>query len=181
MSLEPSFITIISDFSFKLDIAVEYLTVANLLSDNKKIDYSKLIESLKVSIDVKGLEKDKEFNVTLKKPNGITELSVKTITIKVNIDNSISKEFNDISISTENLGSKYKVQAMSEDDIKVTVVVKGSEDIVNKFDASSIKAYIDLKNYGVGEHEVPVKVVGDDVRLTYTSKTKKVKIKITEK
>ena len=70
---------------------------------------------------------------------------------------------------------------MSEDDIKVTVVVKGSEDIVNKVEASSIKAYVDLKNYGVGEHEVPVKVVGDDVKLTYTSKTKKVKVRITEK
>ncbi len=139
------------------------------------------IESIKVPIDVKGLETNKEFNVTLKKPNGITELSVKTITIKVNIDNSISKEFDNISISTENLGSKYKVQAMSEDDIKVTVVVKGSEDIVNKVEASSIKAYVDLKNYGVGEHEVPVKVVGDDVKLTYTSKTKKVKVRITEK
>ena len=139
------------------------------------------IESIKVPIDVKGLETNKEFNVTLKKPNGITELSVKTITIKVNIDNSISKEFDNISISTENLGSKYKVQAMSEDDIKVTVVVKGSEDIVNKVESSSIKAYVDLKNYGVGEHEVPVKVVGDDVKLTYTSKTKKVKVRITEK
>lgn len=139
------------------------------------------IESIKVSVDVKGLENDKQFNVTLKKPNGITELSVKTVTIKVNIDNSISKEFDNISISTENLGSKYKVQAMSEEDIKVTVVVEGSEDIVNKVEASSIKAYIDLKNYGVGEHEVPVKVTGDDVKLSYKSKTKKVKVKITEK
>ncbi len=139
------------------------------------------IENIKVDIDVKGLESDKEFNVTLKKPNGITELSAKTISIKVNIDNSTSKEFENISISTENLGSKYKVQALSQDDIKVTVVVKGSEDIVNKVESSSIKAYIDLKNYGPGEHEVEVKVTGDDVRLTYTPKTKKVKVRISEK
>ena len=70
---------------------------------------------------------------------------------------------------------------MSEDDIKVTVVVKGSEDVVSKVDASSIHAYVDLKNYGVGEHEVPVKVTGDDVKLSYTPKTKKVKIRISEK
>ena len=139
------------------------------------------IDELEVEIDVKGLETDKEYNVTLKKPNGITELSVKTVTVKVAIDNSISKEFNDISISTENLDSKYKVQALSADDIRVTVVVKGSGDIVNSVDPSSIKAYIDLKDYGVGEHEVEVKVVRSDLRLTYTPKTKKVKVRITEK
>lgn len=139
------------------------------------------IEQLEVEIDVKGLEKDKEFHVTLKKPSGITELSSKTLTVKVKIDNSITREFDDISISTENLDSRYSVQALSDEDSKVTVVVSGSEDIVNAVDASSIRAYIDLKDYGVGEHEVEVKVTGDDLKLSYSSKTKKVKIKITEK
>ena len=139
------------------------------------------IEQLEVEVDVKGLEKDKEYHVTLKKPAGITELSVKTITVKVIIDNSISREFENISVRTENLNSNYKVQALSEDDRQVTVVVKGSQDTVNNVDPSSIKAYIDLENYGVGEHEVEVKVTGEDLKLEYTSKTKKVKIRITEK
>ena len=139
------------------------------------------IEQLEVEIDVKGLEENKEFHVTLKKPSGITELSSKTLTVKVTIDNSITKEFENISISTENLDSKYSVQALSDDDSRVTVVVSGSDDSVNKVDPSTIKAYIDLENYGVGEHEVEVKVTGDDLKLTYTSKTKKVRIKISEK
>ena len=37
------------------------------------------------------------------------------------------------------------------------------------------------KNYGVGEHEVEVKVTGTDLRLDYSSKTKKVKVRISEK
>ena len=139
------------------------------------------IEQLEVEIDVKGLEKDKEFHVTLKKPSGITELSSKTLTVKVKIDSSITKEFENISISTENLDSRYSVQALSDEDSRVTVVVSGSEEVVNSVDASSIRAYIDLKDYGVGEHEVAVQVTGSDLRLSYSSKTKKVKIKITEK
>ena len=139
------------------------------------------IEQLEVEIDVKGLEKDKEFHVTLKKPSGITELSSKTLTVKVKIDSSITKEFENISISTENLDSRYSVQALSDEDSRVTVVVSGREDVVNSVDASSIRAYIDLKDYGVGEHEVAVQVTGSDLRLSYSSKTKKVKIKITEK
>ena len=138
------------------------------------------IENLDVEIEVGGLDKDKDFNITLKKPNGITDISSKTITVKVKVDNSISKEFENISIQSENLEPGYKVQALTENDRQVTVVVKGSEGVVNSIDVSDIKAYINLKGYGVGEHEVEVKVTGNDNKLTYTSKTKKVKIKITQ-
>ena len=138
------------------------------------------IESLDVDIDVKGLEKDKDYTVTLKKPNGITDISSKTITVKVKVDNSISKEFENISIQSENLEAGYKVQALTENDRQVTVVVKGSEGVVNSIEASDIKAYINLNGYGVGEHEVEVKVTGNDNKLTYSSKTKKVKIRITQ-
>ena len=139
------------------------------------------IQQLEVEIDVKDLEKDKDFNVTLKKPKGITELSSKTMTVKVIIDNSSSKEFDNISVSSENLDSNLKVQALSESDRQVTVVVKGSEEAINNITASDITAYIDLKNYGVGEHEVEVKVTGSDLKLSYTSKTKKIKVRISEK
>ncbi len=139
------------------------------------------IEHLEVKIDTDGLSEDKEYHVTLKKPSGITELSTKTLTIKVSLDNSISKEFENLSIQFRNLGSNYKVQAVTDNDRQVTVVVSGSSDVVNKVEASSIKPYIDLKDYGVGEHEVTVKVTGEDLKLHYESKTKKVKIKITEK
>ena len=138
------------------------------------------IENLDVEIDVKGLEKDKDYTITLKKPNGITDISSKTITVKVKVDNSISKEFENISIQSENLDPGYKVQALTENDRQVTVVVKGSADVINSIQASDIKAYINLKGYGVGEHEVEVKVTGNDNKLTYSSKTKKVKIRITQ-
>ena len=139
------------------------------------------IDSIEVPIDVKGLESDKKYNITLTKPSGITELSTKTITIKVELDASVSKEFTNIPIETENLDSKYAVQAINKEDSTVTVVVNGSKNTIDNISAQNIKAYIDLKGYGVGEHEVEVKVKGDDLKLSYTSKTKKVKIRITEK
>lgn len=139
------------------------------------------LEQLEVEIDVKGLERDKEFNVTLKRPKGITELSSKTMTIKVTIDNSSSKEIDNISVGAENLAPNLKVQALSENDRQVTVIVKGSEDAIKNITASDVTAYVDLANYGVGEHEVEVKVTGTDLKLAYASKTKKIKVRITEK
>lgn len=139
------------------------------------------LEQLEVEIDVKGLDRDKEFNVTLKRPKGITELSSKTMTIKVTLDNSSSKEIENIPVGAENLASNLKVQALSESDRAVTVVVKGSEDAIKDISANDITAYVDLSNYGVGEHEVEVKVTGSDLKLSYGSKTKKIKVRITQK
>ena len=139
------------------------------------------IEQLDVEIDVKGLESDKDFNVTLKKPKGITEISSKTLTVKVSVDNSSSKEFENIAITTRNLDSNLKVQAASDSDRKVTVVVKGSEESLNSIKESDIIAFVDLKNYGEGTHEVEVQVTGSDLKLAYSSKTKKVKVVIAKK
>ena len=138
------------------------------------------IEELEVEIDVKGLESDKEFNVTLKKPKGITEISEKTITVNVKVSNSTTKEFTIDNIVFRNLADNYTVQALSEEDTKVIVSVSGSVDIVNNVDASSINVYVDLEGYSVGEHEVEVHVERSDLRLTYTPKTKKVKVRILE-
>ena len=139
------------------------------------------LDQIEVEIDVKGLEDDKEYNVTLKKPKGITELSSKTISVKVILDDSSSKEFENISVQSENLEEGLKVQALSDSDRQVTVKVTGSEEAIGAIQASDIKAFIDLKDYGVGEHEVEVQVTGTDLKLSYTSKTKKVKVKITQK
>lgn len=137
------------------------------------------LDSLKVKVDVTGLDEDKEYTVTLKRPNGITEISENTITVNVTLDDSTTREIENISIATENLDSQYNVQALSEEDSKVTVVVTGSKSIIDNIDPSIIYAYVDLDGLGVGEHEVDVKVRGDDVKLTYTPKTKKVKVRIT--
>ena len=138
------------------------------------------LNTLEVEVDVDGLDSDKDFNVTLKKPAGITDLSIKNLKVKVSVDNAVTKEFEGIRVSAENLPSGYKAQALSQADSMITVVVSGSADIIEKIDASSIKAYIDLTNYGVGEHQVKVVVTGDDLRLTYKPKTKEVKIRVTQ-
>ena len=136
------------------------------------------IEELEVEVDVKGLEKDKKFTVTLKKQKGITEISEKTITVDVKVANSTTKEFTVNTIEFRNLADGLSVQALSAEDTSVTVSVSGSSDIIDKLDASSIIAYVDLEDYGVGEHEVEVHVEKSDLKLTYTPKTKKIKVRI---
>ena len=44
-----------------------------------------------------------------------------------------------------------------------------------------IKAQVDLEGYSEGEYEVEVSVTGDDNKASYTSKTTKIKIRISKK
>ena len=84
-------------------------------------------------------------------------------------------------IETTNLDPNYKAAAIGAASIKTTVLVKGTKDVISGIDASKIKAIVDLSGYKEGDHEVTVKVTGDEVKATYTPKTTKIKIRITKK
>lgn len=138
------------------------------------------IEYLPVTIDVKNLNSNKEYNVSLNAPEGIRDLSIKNTKVKVVLGEEISKEINDIMIETTNLDPNYKAAAIGASSIKTTVIVKGTQDVLNSLDESKIKAIVDLSGYKEGDHEVEVTVSGDDVKARYTAKTKKIKIRISK-
>lgn len=131
---------------------------------------------IEVEIDVTGLNEDKTYQKVINKPNGARSISETSITINVKMEAETSKEFENIPIVFENLGSGLKVNAQSEEDTKVTVSVGGVQSLLDKLEASDIKAYVDLEGLGVGTHTVPVYVTGEDLKLTYTSKTQNIKI-----
>lgn len=131
---------------------------------------------IEVEIDVTGLNEDKTYQKVISKPNGARSISETSITINVKMEAETSKEFENIPIVFENLGSGLKVNAQREEDTKVTVSVGGVQSLLDKLEASDIKAYVDLEGLGVGTHTVPVYVTGEDLKLTYTSKTQNIKI-----
>lgn len=139
------------------------------------------ISSIPVEIDVTDLSSNKTFNVNITKPSGVRTMSTRTLTVKVELDEETTREIKGIGISTTNLDSKYKAQAMSKEDSEVTVIVKGSSDAVNDIDPKTIRATVDLSGLSKGDYDVDVVVTGDDLKVTYESKTKKVKIRIEEK
>lgn len=131
---------------------------------------------IEVEIDVTGLNEDKTYQKVINKPNGARSISETSITINVKMEAETSKEFENIPIVFENLGSGLKVNAQREEDTKVTVSVGGVQSLLDKLEASDIKAYVDLEGLGIGTHTVPVYVTGEDLKLTYTSKTQNIKI-----
>ena len=145
-------------------------------------DALKAIDEVKVEIDVTGLSKDKSYQETIVKPNGVRSMSDTAITIKVKMEGETSKEFKNIPIEFENLDiSKYKALAKSEADTKVDVVVKGVSSLLDKLKAEDIKAYVDLSDLEVGTYQIPVIVTGTDLKLKYSSRTIKIEVVISKR
>ena len=138
------------------------------------------IDSIEVNIDVNGLNADKTYQTSIEKPLGVRSISEKNVTVKVTMEKEASKEFENIPIELKNLGQDLKAFGKSENDTKVTVIVKGTSTLLNSLTASDIKAYVDLTDLKEGEWEVGVSVTGNDLKLSYTPKTQKVKIIITK-
>lgn len=161
--------------------------ISSIVSSETKVTVygtSSVLDSLNyipVEVDVNELKENTEYKLEINKPVGIKSMSVNNITIKVTLGDVTDKDISNIAIESRNLGSEYKVSAVSSEDSNVTVNVKGVSDVINSLTSDKISAYIDLSGFTEGEYEVDVKVEGSDVRVEYIPKTKKVKIKITKK
>ena len=139
------------------------------------------IEYLPIEIDVEELDSNKEFNVSLVAPEGVREISTKSTKINITLGEEVTKEINNVMIETTNLDSNYRAAAIGASSIKTSVVIKGTQEVLNAIDESKIKAIVDLSGYKEGDHEVVIKVTGDDVKATYSPKTTKIKIRISKK
>lgn len=138
------------------------------------------IEYLPITIDVSNVTTNKTYTVNLTKPTGVREISEKTVSIELVLDDVVSKEIKGKQIKTINLESGYVAQALSAEHSSVDIIVKGSSSVLDNLDESTIVAYIDLTGLKEGEHEVSVQVTGEDTKLTYTPRVTKVKIRISK-
>lgn len=161
--------------------------ISSITTDVSKItiygDAAKLdkISYIPVYVDVADLKDDKKYSITIERPSGVRAISESSVNVNVTLGEETSKEIDNIYLEYENLSDGLTVQAVDLNSTKVTVSVKGVQSVLSNLDPTTIKAYVNLKGLGVGEHEIPVKVVGSDPKIKYSSKTTKITLKITEK
>lgn len=139
------------------------------------------LKYIPVKIDVDKLKENRTYKMEISKPVGVKSMSISNLTVSVILGQSSNRDIQDIGIEYRNLKEGYAVQGMSVNDTKVSVALTGVKTVIDQMQAEDISAYLDLDGYTEGEYEVPVKVEGTDVKVQYTAKTKKVKIKIVKK
>lgn len=154
---------------------ISKVTIYGEASKLEKISY------IPVYVDVSDLKEDKKYSITISKPSGVRAMSETSINVNVSLGDEATKEISDVYLEYQNLGDGLTVQAVDANSTKVTVSLKGVQSVLNDLDPTTIKAYVDLKGLGVGDHEIEVKVSGSDEKVKYSSKTTKITLRITQK
>lgn len=176
-------IKVIPEGNLAVGYAIENLTPSStsIMIYGSEENISK-IEYVPVYINVENLSGNKTFNVNITKPTGVREIGLKTLSVKVELTAVKQVEVENVQVLYANLDPSLIVQAADEFSSHITVLVKGSEKAIMDLDISKITATIDLSSYTTpGEYEVEIQVKGEDVKLSYTAKTTKVKINIYKK
>lgn len=161
--------------------------ISSISSDIKEVsiygDQTALdtISFIPIEVNIDKLNADKRITATIEKPTGVKFISKNSTAVNITIGDETTKEIEGVRINIEGLSDKYKATALTKEDSEITVLLKGVEKVVTSIDATSIKAIVDLSGYGIGEHELSLKVTGSDTRVTYSPKVKTVRIKIENK
>lgn len=176
-------VKVIPEGTLALGYAIEALTPSsNSIMVYGSEESLKNIEFVPVYIDVDNLSEEKTYNVNVTKPVGVRDIGLKTMSVKVTLTEEHQIEIPNLNILQVNLDPSLKAQLAREDAENITAIVKGSERALSELDQSSVTATVDLSKYTTpGEYEVEIKVSGEDVKLSYSSKTTKVKIYIYKK
>lgn len=134
-----------------------------------------------VEVDVEGLSSGKSTTIAIKKPSGVRYISKNSTVVNIEVGEETTKEVSGIKIGITKLSDKYSVQATSKEDSEITVVLKGVQSVLDSIDPSSIKVYVDLTGYGVGNHDVNVISEISDLRISCVPKVKTVNLTIKNK
>ena len=141
------------------------------------------INKIDVAIDIPAdMKSSKKYTIAIKKPNGVRDLSTKTITVEVELGESAQTKVSGVKISYRNLNSSFLVQATQDSTTEIPVIVKGVEDVISDISAQDIEAYVDLKDITAeGEVTVKVNTTGKDNRATYEPSINEIKLLIIKK
>ena len=136
----------------------------SIYGDKSEID---AITSIPVTIDIDGYGKEssKTYNVVLSKPNGVRQMSAKSVTVTVTFGNEEQKTIEIQDITHRNIKSGLTANLISDQNISVQV--KGVSSVINNITAKDISAYVDLEGLTAGEHEVEVKIENNNPMVNY--------------
>ena len=111
----------------------------------------------------------------------ISYMSTNSVTVTITLGTVTERDINNVKVVSRNLGDGLSVSASNDDAAAVTVNLKGVSTVINNIAQEDIIAYINLEGLGIGTHDVEVVIEGNDSRVQYLSKTKKVTINISKK
>ena len=145
--------------------------IASITSSVKNVDVygekdvlDKLTE-VEAKVDVEGLSSDKQLSVDLIRVNGVRYMTETKTNINITVGEEAQREVGNIIVSAINAGSGLVPQAASGER-EISVILKGTQDVIISIQDNAIFATVDLTGLGKGTYSVPVTVTTSDERVT---------------
>ena len=140
------------------------------------------LTNVEATVDLSSFDSNKENTIEttldLNKPTGVREMSATKTKVKIKVESSVDKQVDGVSIHTIGLGNGYTVNAVSDGDKAISVIVKGVSSVVKEYDSSKVYAYVDLTGLKPGTHTLPVFITVEDERVTIKPLVDKISVKI---
>lgn len=164
VSIKPIFVGDVGDGYVLTNYALSHSTVT-IYGLEEELNG---ISEVTCQIDLTDIKNSTSINnVTLNKDDRINKLSYNSIDISLEVEEKITKRFDNIPIKVLNKPNNRKVSFVGDNEYAV-VSITGPLSKVNNITADNIQASIDVNNLKVGNRKVDVSVAIDDEQLVIT-------------
>lgn len=138
-------------------------------------DELKNINEINVNYDITGMTNSKtikfKLNDYIENPNIYLIDEKIEITLTLEIEQFSTKTFKlkTTDISIKNMPEKMTLEFLTELNNDLTINVMGSKDILSNLQIEDINPYVDFKDLSLGQHNLPIQIINDNLKLINTS------------
>lgn len=144
------------------------------------------INSIEKIIDAKDITADIPGKIyLLDLPTGVRFASPNKVNVTIRLGNAVSKAIEGVPISSRNNINGYHYVVMNDADITATVNAYGTQTnidgvSVDNFKSNQYQVYFDMKDLGLGEHDVPLLVYSTNPLLRFEPQKTTIRINVTQ-
>jgi YbbR domain-containing protein len=142
----------------------EGLSLGSITTDPKEITLTGTTTSLdkydsfkEISIDLSKIKKDTTLTVDVPVPDGIDAVSVREVTVSVDVEEEdVTRTFKDVPLTLLGTSDEKKATILDPQDGAVDVTVKGKKSILDSLEKSDLQGVVDVSQLEQGTHEVKI-------------------------
>ncbi|GAE27366.1 hypothetical protein JCM9140_3501 [Halalkalibacter wakoensis JCM 9140] len=131
-------------------------------------------------LDLSDLTESQTIEMEVPIPPGVERVSPETVQVDVSITVEETEEYTDIPIEIIGGRDGEDVSFNGNGTQSVTILAKGSQELLTRLSLADIQAFIDISDLSTGEHEVPVQINGPP-NIRFSSMENTIPIEITSR
>ncbi|MGO4890575.1 YbbR-like domain-containing protein [Anaerobacillus sp. MEB173] len=132
-----------------------------------------------VVVDLSKIRENTVLELTVPRPDGIERVTPEKVSVAVEVGQEEEVEFSAIPIDITGLSEQLIASFLTPINGKINVILKGTDEVLDKVTVQDVYAYIDLSQLSAGEHTVPITINGPQ-NINFFKSIQEARIRITD-